>query len=135
MAAIGFRHHEVRIMKKRSPNPLELVANTYNSSPSYSNQTQYDQQLLPFASQQQVSPLATHKVYDVPMVRQRSSQGPVYSSVVHHQSYHAPNVHQPSQSSFLLMDSRFVVPSFLPTDDPIGSLNKEMAFISTAFAS
>ncbi|GJX32169.1 hypothetical protein Tco_0242024 [Tanacetum coccineum] len=26
------------------------------------------------------------------------------------------------------------VPSFLPTDDPIPSLNKEMAFISTTFA-
>ncbi|GKE60094.1 hypothetical protein Tco_1510461 [Tanacetum coccineum] len=32
---------EVRIMKERFPNPLALVANTYNSSPSYSNQTQY----------------------------------------------------------------------------------------------
>ncbi|GJV26383.1 retrovirus-related pol polyprotein from transposon TNT 1-94 [Tanacetum coccineum] len=36
---------EVRIMKERFPNPLALVANTYNSSPSYSNQTKYHQQL------------------------------------------------------------------------------------------
>ncbi|GKE12674.1 hypothetical protein Tco_1416225 [Tanacetum coccineum] len=28
-----------------------------------------------------------------------------------------------------------IVPSFLPTDDPIASLNKAMAFISTAFTS
>ncbi|GKF32022.1 hypothetical protein Tco_0101820, partial [Tanacetum coccineum] len=32
------------------------------------------------------------------------------------------------------MDSGLVVPSFLPTDDPIASLNKAMAFISTTFA-
>ncbi|GJU43971.1 hypothetical protein Tco_1201237 [Tanacetum coccineum] len=52
---------EVHIMKKRFPNPLALVANTYNSSPSYSNQTQYHQQLSPFASQQQVSRLASQQ--------------------------------------------------------------------------
>ncbi|GKC13075.1 hypothetical protein Tco_1009857, partial [Tanacetum coccineum] len=33
------------------------------------------------------------------------------------------------------MDSGLVVPSFLPSDDPIASLNKAMAFISTAFTS
>ncbi|GJX17050.1 U-box domain-containing protein 2-like protein isoform X1 [Tanacetum coccineum] len=58
-----------------------------------------------------------------------------HSSVVHYQSYQAPDVHQPSQASFPLMDSGLVVPSFLPSDDPIASLNKEMAFISTAFTS
>ncbi|GKE01808.1 hypothetical protein Tco_1389791, partial [Tanacetum coccineum] len=51
--------NEVRIMKERFLNPLALVANTYNSSPSYSSQTQYHQQISPFASQQQVSPLAS----------------------------------------------------------------------------
>ncbi|GJT81087.1 hypothetical protein Tco_1055429 [Tanacetum coccineum] len=107
---------EVRIMKERFPNPLTLVANTYNSSPSYSNQTQYHQQLSPFASPQQVSPLASQQL-------------------VHHQSYQAPDVHQPSQASFPLMDPRLVVPPFLPSDDLIASLNKEMAFISTAFTS
>ena len=101
---------EVCIMKERFPNPLALVANTYNSSPSYSNHTQYHQQLSPFASQQQVSPFASHQLYDVPMVQQCSSQAPVanHSSVVHHQSYQAPDVHQLSQASFSLMDSRLV---------------------------
>ncbi|GJY08929.1 retrovirus-related pol polyprotein from transposon TNT 1-94 [Tanacetum coccineum] len=33
------------------------------------------------------------------------------------------------------MDSRLVVPSFLPSDDPIASLNKAMAFISTTITS
>ncbi|GJV62378.1 hypothetical protein Tco_1468478 [Tanacetum coccineum] len=35
--------NEVRLMKERFLNPLALVANTYNSSPSYTNQTQYHQ--------------------------------------------------------------------------------------------
>ncbi|GJR40521.1 hypothetical protein Tco_1216205 [Tanacetum coccineum] len=33
------------------------------------------------------------------------------------------------------MDSRLVVPAFLPFDDLIASLNKAMAFISTTFTS
>ncbi|GJW95584.1 hypothetical protein Tco_0175256 [Tanacetum coccineum] len=32
-------------------------------------------------------------------------------------------------------DSRFVVPTFLPTDDPIASLNKSMIFLSLAYSS
>ncbi|GJT32987.1 hypothetical protein Tco_0923406 [Tanacetum coccineum] len=59
--------NEVRIMKERFPNPLALVANTYNSSPSYTNQTLYHQQLSPFAPQQ-FSPLALHQLNDGPMV-------------------------------------------------------------------
>ncbi|GJR54176.1 hypothetical protein Tco_1404697 [Tanacetum coccineum] len=58
-----------------------------------------------------------------------------YSSVAHHQSYQTPNLHQPPQASFPPMDSGFVVPSFLPFDDLIVSLNKAMAFISTTFTS
>ncbi|GJV10253.1 hypothetical protein Tco_1351794 [Tanacetum coccineum] len=65
---------EVRIMKERFPNPLALVANTYNSSPSYSNQTQYYQQISPFASEQQVLPIASQQLYNVPMIQQHSSQ-------------------------------------------------------------
>ncbi|GKA80994.1 hypothetical protein Tco_0787686 [Tanacetum coccineum] len=69
------RQHEayankVRIMKERFSNPLELVANIYNSSPSYSSQTLYHQKLSPFASQQPVSPLASHQLYDLPIVQQ-----------------------------------------------------------------
>ncbi|GJU16753.1 hypothetical protein Tco_1144719, partial [Tanacetum coccineum] len=60
---------EVCIMKERFPNPLALVANTYNSSPSYTNQTMYHQQLSPFA-QQQVSPLVPQQLNNVPMVWQ-----------------------------------------------------------------
>ncbi|GJT32993.1 hypothetical protein Tco_0923412 [Tanacetum coccineum] len=58
--------NEVRIMKERFLNPLALVANTYNSSPSYTNQTLYHQHLSPFAPQQ-FSPLALHQLNDGPM--------------------------------------------------------------------
>ncbi|GKA64404.1 hypothetical protein Tco_0764010, partial [Tanacetum coccineum] len=128
---------EVRLMKERFLNILELVANTYNFAPSYSNQTQYHQQLSHFASQQQVSPLASQQLYDVPMVQQHSSQAPIanHSSLFHHQSYQPLDVHQPSQESFPVMDSRLIVPSFLPSDDLIASLNKAMDFISTTFTS
>ncbi|GKD34900.1 hypothetical protein Tco_1250409 [Tanacetum coccineum] len=107
---------EVRIMKERFLNPLALVANTYNSFPSYSNQTQYHQPLSPFASLPH-APVANH------------------SSMVHQQSYQAPDDHQASQASFPIMDSGLVLPSFLPSNDPITSLNKAMDFISTAFTS
>nr|GEV33063.1 reverse transcriptase domain-containing protein [Tanacetum cinerariifolium] len=45
--------------------------------------------------------------------------------------YQAPAVQQQPQVVYLQLDSRLVVPSFLPGDDPIASLNKAMAFIST----
>ncbi|GJY06462.1 hypothetical protein Tco_0373516 [Tanacetum coccineum] len=106
---------EVRIMKERFPNPLALVANTYNSSPSYSNQTQYHQQISPFASEQQVLPIAPQQLYDVPMIQQHSSQTPVanHYSVVH----------------------RLVVSSFLSSDDPIANLNKAIALTIPTFTS
>ncbi|GJV22523.1 hypothetical protein Tco_1371543 [Tanacetum coccineum] len=52
------------------------------------------------------------------------------SSVVHHQSYQPPP-HQQRQASFPQLDSGFVVPSFLPSNNPIASLNKAMDFINT----
>ncbi|GKC70518.1 hypothetical protein Tco_1116401, partial [Tanacetum coccineum] len=58
-----------------------------------------------------------------------------HSSVVHHQSYQAPAIHQPPKASFPQMDSGLVSTSFLPIDDLIASLNKVMAFISTIFTS
>ncbi|GKB15624.1 hypothetical protein Tco_0849547 [Tanacetum coccineum] len=71
------------------------------------------------------------------MIQQRSYQAPVanHSLVAHHQSYQASDVHQPPQALFPRMDSRLVVLSFLPFDDPIASLNKAIAFINTIFTS
>ncbi|GKD37112.1 hypothetical protein Tco_1257319, partial [Tanacetum coccineum] len=49
---------EVRLTRQRYSDPIALVANTSNSSPSYSNQSQYHQQPSPFA-QQHYSPPVT----------------------------------------------------------------------------
>ncbi|GJX48277.1 hypothetical protein Tco_0273467 [Tanacetum coccineum] len=41
----------------------------------------------------------------------------------------------PQQPPTIQSDSRFVVPTFLPTDDPIASLNKAMIFLSSSHSS
>ncbi|GKD46403.1 reverse transcriptase domain-containing protein [Tanacetum coccineum] len=53
---------------------------------------------------------------------------PLYSS--QHIHYAPTVVHQPST---LQPDTEFVVPTFLPTDDPIANLNKAMIFLSFAY--
>ncbi|GJY65838.1 retrovirus-related pol polyprotein from transposon TNT 1-94 [Tanacetum coccineum] len=62
---------------------------------------------------------------------------PVINSppVVPQQAYQAPAVQQKPQAVFPQLDSGLVVPSFLPGDDPIASLNKAMTFISTSISS
>ncbi|GKC69994.1 retrovirus-related pol polyprotein from transposon TNT 1-94 [Tanacetum coccineum] len=55
---------------------------------------------------------------------------PLYSS--QHIHYAPTVVHQPST---LQPDTEFFVPTFLPTDDPIASLNKAMIFLSFAYSS
>ncbi|GJY16575.1 hypothetical protein Tco_0386997 [Tanacetum coccineum] len=56
-----------------------------------------------------------------------------HPSVVYDPSYQAPAIHPSPQASFPLIDLELVVPLFLPSDDPIASHNKAMAFISTTF--
>ncbi|GKC06321.1 reverse transcriptase domain-containing protein, partial [Tanacetum coccineum] len=58
-------------------------------------------------------------------VHQQQYQAPVLK-----QSYQAPAI---QQSSFTELDSRLVIPSFNPSNDPIANLNKLMAFVSTTF--
>nr|GFB39742.1 hypothetical protein [Tanacetum cinerariifolium] len=60
------------------------------------------------------------------MVHQGSYHTPVanHSSVVLHQSYQVPAIHQPPQASFPQLDSGLFIPSFIPLDDLIASLNK-----------
>ncbi|GKC01273.1 hypothetical protein Tco_0987409 [Tanacetum coccineum] len=58
-----------------------------------------------------------------------------HSSAIHHQSYHTLVHHPSSKASFSQLDSGLVVPSFLPSDDLIASLNKAIDFISTSFTS
>ncbi|GJS13519.1 hypothetical protein Tco_0407991 [Tanacetum coccineum] len=49
------------------------------------------------------------------------------------QIHYAPPVVQ--QPPTFQPDTEFVVPTFLPTDDPIASLNKDMIFLSSAYSS
>ncbi|GKF05182.1 zf-CCHC domain-containing protein, partial [Tanacetum coccineum] len=118
--------NEVRLTRKRYLDPIALVANTSNSSPSYSNQSQYHQQISPIAQQ-----YYSHLVIVSLIIHQQSSLAPNINqpSVVQKQFYQPPDAHYSS------LDSRLVVPSFLPSNDHITSLNKAMAFISTTFAS
>ncbi|GKA92133.1 hypothetical protein Tco_0814058 [Tanacetum coccineum] len=89
-----------------------------------------------------VSPMIHHQSTLAPKVNHSSAvqqqayqpQDVYHSLIVHHQSYQAPP-HQQPQASFPQLDSGLVVPLFLPTDDPIASLNKAMAFISITFTS
>nr|GEW99376.1 protein-S-isoprenylcysteine O-methyltransferase B-like isoform X1 [Tanacetum cinerariifolium] len=94
-------------------------------------------------AQQYYSPPSPQQSLDVHVVLQRSYETPVFNHppVVHHPSYQALVIHQSSpvipqqsQASFPQLDSR-LVPSFLPFDGPIASLNKVMTFLSTTFAS
>ncbi|GJT97310.1 hypothetical protein Tco_1092828 [Tanacetum coccineum] len=76
---------EVREMRQRFPEPLALLANTYNPLPSY----------------------------------------------ISNQTYYAPTVVQ--QTPTFQPDTRLAIPTFLPTDDPIASLNKAMIFLSSLY--
>ncbi|GJU48685.1 hypothetical protein Tco_1218240 [Tanacetum coccineum] len=110
--------NEVRVARQSYPDQIALVAN----SPACLNPTQYYPQLSSASQQYYTSP--------APQVYQQQFQAPVLQ-----QSYQAPTNQQQPQSSFLELDSRLVVPTFNPSDDPISSLNKEMEFLSTTFAS
>ncbi|GJX50154.1 hypothetical protein Tco_0276999 [Tanacetum coccineum] len=48
---------------------------------------------------------------------------------------HTPAIHQQPQASFPQLDSELVVPLFLPSDDPIASLNKAMESTTTSIVS
>ncbi|GKE70641.1 hypothetical protein Tco_1528713, partial [Tanacetum coccineum] len=79
--------NEVRLMRQRFPGPIALVVNSYDSPSSYTNHSQYHQQLSPVAQQ----------FYSPPSHQQ--------ALVVHHKSYQAPAIHQESQASLPQLDS------------------------------
>ncbi|GJS70833.1 retrovirus-related pol polyprotein from transposon TNT 1-94 [Tanacetum coccineum] len=128
--------NEFCLLRQRYPDPMSLVANSYELSPPCLNPTQYYPQHSLLAQQYYSSP-ASQWSYDVHMVQQSSYQPQVAnpSPMVHHQPYQAPAIHQQAQASFPQLDLGLTVPSFLPSNDLISSLNKAMAFISIAFAS
>ncbi|GJS30576.1 hypothetical protein Tco_0491196 [Tanacetum coccineum] len=104
--------NEVRLMRERYPDPLALVVNHHYISSYPNNNSQYNtseyQQQLSLTSPQ------------------------TYSSQPQSQSYQAPHHQQQYQAS---INPGLAVPSFLHGDDPIASMNKAMAFLSTTIAS
>ncbi|GJR91676.1 hypothetical protein Tco_0215687 [Tanacetum coccineum] len=67
------------------------------------------------------------------LVHQQAYHSPaIYQTfVIPQQAYQAPAVQQQPHAVFPQLDSGLVVPSFLPDEDLIASLNKAMTFIST----
>ncbi|GKA91331.1 retrovirus-related pol polyprotein from transposon TNT 1-94 [Tanacetum coccineum] len=133
--------NEFRLARQRYPDQIALVAN----SPACLNPNQCYPHLSS-ASQQYYSSLAPQRSYDAPIFQQSQylPQVVTHSLTIHQQqfqalvlqqSYQAPTNQQQSQPSFPELDSGLAVPTFNPSDDPIASLNKAMAFLSTTFAS
>ncbi|GJX92039.1 hypothetical protein Tco_0345365 [Tanacetum coccineum] len=100
--------NEVRLMRERFPNPLALFYSSQPHSQSYE---------VPHHQQQYQTPIS-HSTPSVPQ-----------------HAYQALAISQQSQAEFPQLDSGLDVPSFLPGDDPITSLNKAMTFLSTSIAS
>ncbi|GJS70175.1 hypothetical protein Tco_0703016 [Tanacetum coccineum] len=97
---------EVREMRQRFLDPLALLANTYNLPMSYSSQQiQYHTQ--PFKDYQPYQ----HYQSNTPITQQLIQSPPL-------QSYAPLAVQQPPTFQ---PDTRFAVPTFLPTDDPIAT--------------
>ncbi|GJW01347.1 hypothetical protein Tco_1556598 [Tanacetum coccineum] len=95
--------------------PLALLANTYNPPPSISNnQTQYQ------AQPSEVCQPYQHYQSSTPITQQLIQSPPL-------QSYAPPVVQQPPTFQ---PDIGLAIPTFLPTDDSIASLNKAMIFLS-----
>ncbi|GKE31996.1 hypothetical protein Tco_1451318, partial [Tanacetum coccineum] len=65
--------NEVRLMRQRFPDPIALVANSYDSPSSYTNHSQYHQQLSPVA-QQFYSPPSHQQSLEASRVQQPSYQ-------------------------------------------------------------
>ncbi|GJV80330.1 copia protein [Tanacetum coccineum] len=118
------RHsNEVRIMRERYLDPLELVSNS---------QTLYN----PSQSPQHLG----SSMYPPPQ-----QFIPVYAAPIHHQHHHtlvnpqqqsvslqpfiSPSVTQQSQAKFPQLDSGLDVPTFQQGEDPIDCINKAMEFL------
>ncbi|GKA46729.1 hypothetical protein Tco_0739612 [Tanacetum coccineum] len=131
--------HEVRMMRERYPNPLDLVGN-YHHTPSYLNihHSQYNPPLykhqLSSLGQQMYSPSPQSRPYEAPHHSQQyqtayQTQISYPTPSVPQNAYHSPLISQQPQAEFPQLDSGLVVLSFLSGDDPIACLNKEMAFM------
>ncbi|GKD35056.1 retrovirus-related pol polyprotein from transposon TNT 1-94 [Tanacetum coccineum] len=100
--------NEACFMRERFPDPLALVANTNPYG-------------APHHPQQSPTTYPTTLNHTQPFVPQNA--------------YPPPTLPQQPQAEFPQLDSGLVVPTFLPSDDPISCMNKEMAFMSAVFSS
>ncbi|GKC57023.1 hypothetical protein Tco_1084621, partial [Tanacetum coccineum] len=65
--------NEVRAMRQRFPDPLSLLANTYNLPPSYNSQkSQYNPQPSELSQYQPIIPPPQQQSYKPPVVQQQS---------------------------------------------------------------
>ncbi|GKC65705.1 hypothetical protein Tco_1098303 [Tanacetum coccineum] len=103
-------------MRLRHPDQLALLANNYNPPPSYSSSRSH---YYPSANYQTHQTYQTVQSYQpiTPLIQQPIIQSPPQLS------YNPLVIQQQKPAQSTQCDSRFVVPSFLPTDDPIASLN------------
>ncbi|GJS81382.1 hypothetical protein Tco_0747923 [Tanacetum coccineum] len=109
-------------MRKRFLDSLALLANTYNPPSSYNSQNiQYHSKPPEVYQQYQYYQSTT------PLTQQLIQSPPK-------QSYAPPVFPQQPPMLPTQPNSGFVIPTFLPIDDPIESLNKAMIFLSSTYS-
>ncbi|GKD59550.1 hypothetical protein Tco_1297059 [Tanacetum coccineum] len=114
----------------------DMHKSSFDQLYAYLKQHEYNPSQLSLVAQQFYSSVPQPQSYEAP-VHQQPYHAPVIHSplVVPQQVYQAPTIHQQPQDVLPQLDFGLAVPSFLPDDDQIASLNKEMAFISTIISS
>ncbi|GJS96265.1 retrovirus-related pol polyprotein from transposon TNT 1-94 [Tanacetum coccineum] len=142
-----FHANEVRLMHERNSDPLALVAtHQMTQSPYQTHQnTQFQQQVLPYQSPQYGSPYqsqqySTHQSSTPLSITYPSNE---YQSLIHHNVYspsssipqleYSPLVNQ--QSEFSQPDSGLIVLVFQKGDDPIDAINHMMSFLTVVVTS
>ncbi|GKD65816.1 hypothetical protein Tco_1307924 [Tanacetum coccineum] len=119
---------EVREMRQPHPDQLALFANKYNPPPPYRSSRSYYNPSTEYHPHQPYQTVQSYQPIP-PLSQQQFIQSPLqlnYDPLIAQQQL--PEL--PTQ-----LDYGFVVPSFLPTDDPVASLNNAMMFLSTTMNS
>ncbi|GJV69735.1 hypothetical protein Tco_1485244 [Tanacetum coccineum] len=119
---------EVRAMRQRNPDPLALLTNQFNAPPSYNSSRSHYNPPTEYHPYQQYQTAQSYQPL-TPSSQQQFIQSPP-------QLNYDPPIAQHQQPKLpTQIDYGFVVPSFLPTNDRIASLNKAMMFLSTTMNS
>ncbi|GJV28761.1 integrase, catalytic region, zinc finger, CCHC-type containing protein [Tanacetum coccineum] len=108
--------NEARLIRKRFPDLLSLVSNYYQPPSHFNN---YHSQYTTPQYQQQFLPPTQH-FHTQPFVPQNA--------------YPPPTIPQQPQAKFPQLDPGLAILTFLPGDDPIACMNKEMAFLLAVFS-